>query len=100
MSAVDRSYVAAGLKPDNARSPGSWRTTAVARNGVSDSIAISTLTADWNTSSRQTSRRFNEIAKSLDPSAGFDTLGYLAADPDVAAAHVPDGGRRSAGYQF
>jgi serralysin len=23
-----------------------------------------------------------------DPSAAFDTLGYLAANPDVAAAHV------------
>jgi hypothetical protein len=23
-----------------------------------------------------------------DPSAGFDTLGYLAANPDVAAAHI------------
>ena len=26
--------------------------------------------------------------KGRDPSTGFDTLGYLAANPDVAAAHI------------
>jgi len=36
----------------------------------------------WTTTSRTAGR------KARDPSAGFDTLKYLAANPDVAAAHI------------